>query len=656
MEKTSKRLLLSALLFALIFSYWTPVRQADAAEIGDVAINEIAWMGTAADYNDEWIELFNNSNTDLSLTGWTLSSSDGSPDIQLSGTVPAKGFFVLERTDDATLPDFDADQIYVGALGNAGEHLFLKDGAGTVIDEVDAWHAGDNSSKASMERIDPAAAGTNAANWASSAEGYTGGYGTPGKTNSNAAAPGGGSCESSAEQLNQVSDAPEAINVYFNKCAQEEYASPGNAANYNVNLENRLIKRINGATSSIDFATYEINLPKIVDALVAKAAEGVDVRVIADAKDASDPSYAERFETMKLYIEKMVRGNDLALGTEDDITVFSESPMLAVEDPAKRRSHGLPESPADIKEETIVVGNTETTGHLMVEGEQKTDGGYYSPSTQMHNKFAVIDDSWVFTGSWNFTVTGLYGSDENMANGILDGNQNHVVEVNSSELAGIYETEFNEMWGSAALMPDLQNANFSSRKTDNTAHEAVIGGKRVEIFFSPGDNAVARMAELIRNEAHLKTYFTIFAWSDQVLVDELKNKWEGSYEDQKGTLTGFDVKGVFDSSFWTQWWSASIEMTGQTAEGSANNPNTRWANPAPVYKDAESRKLHSKTMLVDADTDSDPTVIVGSTNWSANGEDINDENLLIIHDKNITNQFVQEFNARYIQAGGQIAQ
>lgn len=291
----------------------------------------------------------------------------------------------------------------------------------------------------------------------------------------------------------------------------------------------------------------------------------------------------------------------------------------------------------------------------MVEGEQKTDGGYYSPSTQMHNKFAVIDDSWVFTGSWNFTVTGLYGSDENMANGILDGNQNHVVEVNSPVLAGIYVTEFNEMWGSAALMPDLQNANFSSRKTDNTAHEAMIGGKRVEIFFSPGDNAVARMAELIRNEAHLKTYFTIFAWSDQVLVDELKNKWEGSYEDQKGTLTGFDVKGVFDSSFWTQWWSASIEMTGQTAEGSANNPNTRWANPAPVYKDAESRKLHSKTMLVDADTDSDPTVIVGSTNWSANGEDINDENLLIIHDKAITNQFVQEFNARYLQAGGQIA-
>lgn len=655
MVKISRKFLIFVLLFALIFSTLSPFAKVQAAAPGDVAINEIAWMGTASDYNDEWIELHNNTGTDLQLNGWTLASSDGTPAISLSGTVPAKGYFILERTDDTTLGAIAANQIYAGALGNASEPLTLTDAAGTVIDQVDAWHAGDNSTKATMERIDPEALGTSPGNWSTSTEVYAGGYGTPAKKNATALQS-GSSCDSSEEQLNQVSDAPDAINVYFNKCALEEYASSGNVANYNINLENRLIERINGAYRSIDFATYEINLPKVVDALLAKAAQGVDVRVIADAKDSADPSYAERFETMKLYIEKMVRGKDLAIGTEDDITVFSDSPMLAVEDPAKRLEDGLPENPDDFPQETILVGSTEMTGRLMVDAEQKTDGGYYSPSTQMHNKFAVIDDTWVFTGSWNFTVTGLYGSLENMANGVLDGNQNHVVEVNSPALSQIYETEFNEMWGSAVLRPDGQNANFSSRKTDNTAHEVMIGGKRVEIFFSPGDNAVARMVDLIKNEAHLKTYFTIFAWSDQVLVDELKNKWEGSYEDQKGTLTGFDVKGVFDSSFWTQWWSASIEMTGQTVEGSANNPNTRWANPAPVFKDAESRKLHSKTMLVDADTDSDPTVIVGSTNWSTNGEDVNDENLLIIHDRNITNQFVQEFNARYTQAGGQIAQ
>ena len=654
MNKIIKIIATASLMFAFITPTISPVQHAQAASNGEVVINEIAWMGTTSDYNDEWIELYNNTSTTQSLSGWTLTSTDGSPSISLSGTIPANGYFMLERTNDATVSEVSANQIYSGAMGNTGEIFELKDASGVVIDQVDAWHSGDNTTKSTMERIDPLATGTAAANWHTAINTYVEGLGTPGKVNSQQTQK--GACADSTEQLNQISNGPDAINIYFNKCALDQYASTNNEANYNVNLENRLIERINGAQTSIDFATYEINLPKIVDALIMKASQGVDVRVIADSKDATDPSYIERFELMRLYIEEMVRGKDMVIGTADDVTVLSESPMLAVEDATKRGSHGLPSSPNDFPQKTIMVGNTEMTGYLFVEGEQKTDGNYYSPSTQMHNKFAIIDNKWVFTGSWNFTVTGLYGSDENMANGVLDGNQQHVVEVNSPNMALIYETEFNEMWGTNTLTPNLQNSDFSSRKIDNTAHQVTVGGKKIEVYFSPGDHAVARMVNLIKTEAEYKTYFTIFAWSSQELVDELKNKWEGSYEDQQGTLTGFDVKGVFDSSFWTQWWSASIEMTGQTVTGSVNNPNTRWANAAPVYKDAESRKLHSKTMIVDADTDSDPTVIVGSTNWSTNGEDINDENLLIIHDQAITNQFLQEFNARYSQAGGTITQ
>ncbi|MGE6489203.1 phospholipase D-like domain-containing protein [Paenisporosarcina sp. NPDC076898] len=652
MKKIVRIIASVGLMLALLIPTVSPVKVAQAAATGEIVINEIAWMGTTVDYNDEWIELYNNSSASISLNGWTLTTADGTPNIALTGTIPANGYFILERTDDATISEVSANQIYSGGMGNAGENFILKDASGAVIDQVNAWHSGDNTAKATMERIDPLAAGTDGTNWRTSTDTYVEGIGTPGKVNSKEIQ--NGACTDTAEHLNQVSNAADAINVYFNKCALNQYDSTNNEANYNVNLENRLIERINGAQTSIDFATYEINLPKVVDALLLKASQGVDVRVIADSKDATDPSYIERFEEMRLYIEEMVRGKDMVIGTTDDITVLSDSAMLAVEDSTKRGSHGLPSSPNDFPQKTIMVGNTEMTGYLFVEAEQDTDGSYYSPSTQMHNKFAIIDDKWVFTGSWNFTVTGLYGSDENMAKGVLDGNQNHVVEVNSPEMARIYETEFNEMWGSSTLIPNLQISNFSSRKSDNTAHQVTVGGKKIEVYFSPGDNAVARMVDLIKTEADYKTYFTIFAWSSQELVDELKNKWEGSYEDQQGTLTGFDVKGVFDSSFWTQWWSASIEMTGQTVTGSVNNPNTRWANPAPVYKDAESRKLHSKTMIVDADTNSDPTVIVGSTNWSTNGEDINDENLLIIHDQAITNQFLQEFNARYSLAGGTI--
>lgn len=137
------------------------------------------------------------------------------------------------------------------------------------------------------------------------------------------------------------------------------------------------------------------------------------------------------------------------------------------------------------------------------------------------------------------------------------------------------------------------------------------------------------------------------------MVDALKQKWEGSTKDEIGTLTGFKVKGVYDSEFWNQWWSASVDMTGRTAsQTSASNPNTRWKNPAPVYQDNEDSKLHDKYMIIDADTTSDPTVITGSTNWSTNGNTYNDENMIFIHNAKIANQYEQDFDARYETAGG----
>jgi len=59
-------------------------------------------------------------------------------------------------------------------------------------------------------------------------------------------------------------------------------------------------------------------------------------------------------------------------------------------------------------------------------------------------------------------------------------------------------------------------------------------------------------------------------------------------------------------------------------------------------------------MIIDVCTNSDPAVVTGSTNWSANGNNTNGENLSIIHDAEIANQFLQEFYARYQLAGGRL--
>ncbi|HDL65111.1 MAG TPA: lamin tail domain-containing protein, partial [Proteobacteria bacterium] len=140
------------------------------ANPGDVVINEIGWMGTGAATADEYIELFNATTDVIILNGWTLAAADGTPDISLSGTITAEGYFLLERTDDNTVSDISADLIYTGGLENTGELLKLTDGTDQLIDavggEVQEWFAGAPApGYYSMERIDPSISGTLASNW-----------------------------------------------------------------------------------------------------------------------------------------------------------------------------------------------------------------------------------------------------------------------------------------------------------------------------------------------------------------------------------------------------------------------------------------------------------------------------------------------------------
>lgn len=122
-----------------------------------VLINEVAWAGTASTYSgDEWIELYNPTTADINLSGWKLQSVDGSPSINLSGTIPAGGYFLLEnKTDDLSVSDIPADLIYSGTLSNSGESLMLYDASNKVVDTANGsggWPAGSSSTYGSMER------------------------------------------------------------------------------------------------------------------------------------------------------------------------------------------------------------------------------------------------------------------------------------------------------------------------------------------------------------------------------------------------------------------------------------------------------------------------------------------------------------------------
>ncbi|MEJ2168101.1 MAG: phospholipase D-like domain-containing protein [Desulfobacterales bacterium] len=621
------------ILFAtlLLFSY--PIH---AAEPGEVVLNEIAWMGTTASVHDEWIELYNTKNQAIEITEWTLQADDGSPIIKLSGSIPAHGYFLLERNEDHTVPGIAADQIYSGALEDAGERLVLRDSGGKIIDSVDEWHAGDRTTKATMER-----SVTQKEGWGSSQCRYDGGFGTPASPNS----------VDSAQVLRQIYNRLGSINVFFNQHAQERYALETNVANSQVNLEERLIVRLRSAQRSIDMTIYDINLPRIVDALIDKAAHGVTIRVITDAKDQYDGEHSRQYDSMRLKLEQMARGLDGTVGTEDDIALFSDSVIFALEDSSLRNPVGLPSTPNDLPQRTVAVGNEWITGRILSDGELKSADRYFPPWDLMHNMFVVIDGEWVWTGSWDFTITGLYGTEANYAAGVLNGNAQHVVELRSPEVANAFVEEFEEMWGSPDRQPDPLRSNFHKRKSGSTSHIFNVGGRAVEVYFTPpGDDLMRRLTILVAEGADVSTHFLIFAWTSSYLpiVDVLKWKWEGSLRPNEGERTGFDLMGIFDSTFWNQPWSASAPMQGlQSDRPQAPQP---WAMMPPIVRDQTKRKLHAKTMIIDADTLSDPTVMTASGNWTMNSFVVNDENWLIIHDGKIANQFLQEFYARYIEA------
>lgn len=122
-----------------------------------LVFNEIAWMGTFANANNEWIELKNISGAELNISGWQILDKDEQIKITLSGgaKLAAGGLMLLERTDDNSLPSISADLTYAGALSNTDEGLRLFNSKCDLADEVfvnSNWPAGESGARRTMER------------------------------------------------------------------------------------------------------------------------------------------------------------------------------------------------------------------------------------------------------------------------------------------------------------------------------------------------------------------------------------------------------------------------------------------------------------------------------------------------------------------------
>lgn len=243
-----------------------------------------------------------------------------------------------------------------------------------------------------------------------------------------------------------------------------------------------------------------------------------------------------------------------------------------------------------------------------------------------HNKFLVFDardatiasDDWVWTGSLNLIS----------ANGMGINAMQNSIEIQDQSMALSYTLEFNEMWGSNSLIPDANNSLFGANKTDNTPHHFTIGGYSAQIYFSPSDHVTNHIINMIGTSQY-SSYFCMFAFT--------RGDINSALYDQYTSLPDYQVRGVFDSGY---------------DQYSEYEPMLAWG--ADVYTDDETGTLHHKYLICDAEHlyEGTPFVATGSHNWSSSAENSNNENLVIISDPLITNQYLQEFAARYHAAGG----
>ncbi|MBI2655256.1 hypothetical protein HYX06_02420 [Candidatus Woesearchaeota archaeon] len=207
----------------------------------------------------------------------------------------------------------------------------------------------------------------------------------------------------------------------------------------------------------------------------------------------------------------------------------------------------------------------------------------------MHNKFCVIDNRIVITGSFNPTNNDNYN------------NNNNMLVIYSNALSENYKEEFDELW-SGNFGEGNQNANSV----------IYINGKKIENYFCPEDSCAGRVISSIES-AESSVYFMAFTFTHEGIADALLAKGD------------MDVRGIFDS--------------GQSSSRYSQLKRLKEFG-MDVKKDSNKYKLHHKVFIID-----NQTVITGSFNPTASADTKNDENILVIHDKEIASLYLKEFDS-----------
>ena len=219
----------------------------------------------------------------------------------------------------------------------------------------------------------------------------------------------------------------------------------------------------------------------------------------------------------------------------------------------------------------------------------------------MHNKFAVIDGAWLWTGSYNASRNDAVK------------NNNNAILICSEELAAIYEDEFNEMFEEEIFGNRGERGPFADLKK---RYHVRIDETDINAYFAPEDD-VERIILKRLQKAKSSIYFMAFSFTSAGIGEEMIKK----------SREGVAVYGLFERKGSKTGHS---QYTKMKVEG------------LPVKIDRSRGLMHHKVIIIDGER-----VIMGSYNYSRNANRSNDENILIIDNREIAKEYLAEFKRLY---------
>lgn len=375
---------------------------------------------------------------------------------------------------------------------------------------------------------------------------------------------------------------PAGIEVAFNHRAGNQYRSPVSGRwRQGDDLEAMVLRAIQEARQEVLVAVQELSLPKVAQALVAARARGVRVAVVLENSYSAPWSQLGPIGRAELTPHQLQRVKLLeALHQGDAVAILQQGGVPLLDDTADgSRGSGL-----------------------------------------MHHKFLVADRQVVVTGSANFSPSCIHGDPGAPS---TRGNVNHLLRLESPELAAVFAEEFLRMWGDGpGGQPD---SRFGLDKGGGASRTVLVSGTPVTVLFAPHarrdpHNGLLWLEQQLA-ASQRTLHLALFVFSAQNLADALAGLQQ----------RGVSLRVLADPGFASRPFSEVLDLLGtRRADGRCRLEagNRPWQQPLEgvgTPRLAGGDKLHHKVAVIDGQS-----VITGSFNWSPSAAFQNDETLLRI--------------------------